>query len=73
MTRTIHSARITGPVSYLGRGGRSRQIPFGPCLIEQEDGQKVDIVWGANGQNSVALPIATMISAEQGGHLVLLD
>ena len=73
MTTTTHSARITGPVVYLGKSGRQLNIPLGPCLVEQGDGPLVDIVWGAQGQNSAALPIEEMTSAEDSGHLVLLD
>jgi hypothetical protein len=73
MARTTHSARITGPVSYQTGEGKPRNIPLGPCLVEQGDGPLVDIVWGASGQNSAALPVEAMVSAEESGHLVLLD
>jgi hypothetical protein len=73
MARTIHSARIAGPVSYLGRDGKHRDIPLGPCIVELADGPLVDIAWGASGQNSAVLPIEAMASAADSGHLVLLD
>jgi hypothetical protein len=73
MARTTHSARITGPVPYLVSQGRHRNMPLGPCLVERGDGQWVDIIWGASGQNSAALPVADMESAEGSGHLLLLD
>jgi hypothetical protein len=73
MARTTHSARITGPVTYVAAGGRQLKIPLGPCLVEQGDDHPVDIIWGAKGQNSVALPVAELESAEESGHLVLLD
>jgi hypothetical protein len=73
MTRTTHSARITGPVPYMVSEGRHRNIPLGPCLVEQGDGPLVDIIWGASGQNCAALPVEDMESAEGSGHLVLLD
>jgi len=73
MARTTHTARITGPVSYLVSEGRHRNIPLGPCLVEQGDGPLVDIIWGASGQNCAALPVEDMESAEGNGHLVLLD
>ncbi len=73
MARTTHSARITGPVPYLAGEGRRRNIPLGPCLVEEGDGPLVDIVWGASGQNSAALPVEAMASAKDNGHLVLLD
>ena len=73
MTLSTHSARITGPVSYMARSGRQLKIPLGPCLVEQGDGPWVDIVWGANGQNCAALPVQALESAEDSGHLILLD
>lgn len=73
MASTTHSARITGPLAYFGEGGRQQSIPLGPCLVEQGDGPLVDIVWGARGENSAALPIEVMTSAEVSGNLVLLD
>jgi hypothetical protein len=53
--------------------GRHRNIPLGPCLVEQGDGPLVDIIWGSSGQNCAALPVEDMESAEGSGHLVLLD
>jgi hypothetical protein len=73
MARTTHSARITGPIPYEGGGGKHRHIPLGPCLVEQGDGPIVDIIWGASGQNCAALPVEALVSAEDSGHLVLLD
>jgi hypothetical protein len=73
MTLTTHMARITGPVAYLASGGKQLNIPLGPCLVEQGDGEQVDIIWGARGQNSAALPLQELESAESSGHLVLLD
>ena len=73
MATTTHSARITGPVAYLGKTGRQENVPLGPCLVEQGDGPLVDIIWGAQGQNSAALPVEELASAEDSGHLVLLD
>ncbi|MEP7296107.1 MAG: hypothetical protein ABI702_07955 [Burkholderiales bacterium] len=73
MSRTSHSARIIGPVTYVANGGRQMKIPLGPCLVEQGDGHTVDIVWGAKGQNSTALPPTAFESAEDSGYLVLLD
>ncbi len=73
MALTTHRARITGPVAYFGTGGKQLNIPLGPCLVEQGDGERVDIVWGAKGQNSAALPLQELESAEDSGFLVLLD
>ena len=66
-------ARITGPVSYVAGSGRRQNIPIGPCLMERVGGMSIDIIWGARGQNSVALPIKQVEDAQQQGHLVLLD
>ena len=73
MTLTTHMARITGPVAYFATSGRQLNIPLGPCLVEQRDGQRVDIVWGTKGQNSAVLPLQELESAEDSGFLVLLD
>lgn len=73
MDITTHCARITGPVSYLNGGGCTLNIPIGPCLVERLGDQSIDIVWGQQGQSSVALPIAEIQAAQKHGHLVLLD
>ncbi len=73
MSITTSFARITGPVSYRADTGRKQNIPIGPCLLESIDGQSVDVIWGAQGQRSVALPIDEIEAAKQHGHLVLLD
>jgi len=72
MSVTTHSARITGPVVYLAEGGSPCEIPLGPCLIEEEDGRPVDIVWGAQGQRSAALAREQVEAAKDSGHLLLL-
>ena len=68
-----HHARITGPVTYLSGSGRRQNIPIGPCLVEILGGRSIDIVWGARGQSSVALPVEVIEAAQDHGHLVLLD
>jgi len=73
MDITTHRARITGPVSYRAGTGRKQNIPIGPCLLERAGGRSVDIVWGARGQSSVALPVEEIEAAQNHGHLVLLD
>ena len=73
MARTIHSARITGRVTCVAAGGKPTKIPMGPCLVEQGDEREVEIIWGAQGQNCAALPLAELASAEESGRLVLLD
>lgn len=73
MDITTHSARITGPISYLAGTGRKQNIPIGPCLVESVGGRAVDIIWGASGESSVALPVEEIEAAQDQGHLVLLD
>ncbi len=73
MAITTRMARITGPVAYQASGGDRMNIPLGPCLVEQGSGQLIDIIWGADGQNCVALPTSELESAEHRGDLVLLD
>ncbi len=68
-----HSARITGPVPYARDDGKTGNIPMGPCLIEQIDDRLVDIIWGARGQSSAALPVEDVKAAADVGNLVMLD
>jgi hypothetical protein len=68
-----HRGRITGPVSYVSGNGRRQNIPIGPCLVESLGERSVDIIWGARGQSSVALPVEEISAARNHGHLVLLD
>ena len=70
---TTQSARITGPICYKAADGRPRNIPLGPCLIEQLDDRSIDIIWGADGQRSAELPLAEIESAREQGNLVMLD
>jgi hypothetical protein len=73
MVHTTHSARITGPVAYLSTGGKRANIPLGPCLVEELDGEVVDIVWGPTGERSTMIPLQALEAAEDSGNLVLLD
>ena len=68
-----HSARITGTITFKTADGLTRRIPVGPCLIEELDGDLVDIVWGRTGERSAVLPTAAAIEAERDGKLVMLD
>ena len=70
---STQSARITGPVTYKSASGHAQNIPLGPCLIERLDDRLIDIIWGADGQRSAALPLEEVESAEQQGNLVVLD
>jgi hypothetical protein len=73
MAHTTHSGRITGPVHYLGAGGREALVPLGPCLVEQLDGRSVDIFWGDIGDKTAAMSFQALEAAEDSGHLVVLD
>lgn len=69
----MHSARIVSSVSYLAEDGQRCAIPKGPCLIEKLEGPRVEVVWGAKGQNCTTLALDDVENAEAGGNLVLLD
>ena len=73
MTSTTHNARITEPVPFIAEGGRKQAIPVGPVLVEARDGGLFDIIWGNNGQNSIALPLEAIEAAQTKGSLVLID
>lgn len=73
MTVITHSARITGPLTYAKADGATARIPVGACLVEQTSGSQVNIIWGANGQSSAAIPVQDVQAAAKQGHLVLLD
>jgi len=73
MARTTHSARVTGPISYVASSGKPSRIPPGPCLVEQGDDHQADIIWGARGQNCATLAAEVLANAEDSGQLVLLD
>ena len=73
MDTTTHRARIMGPISYRSGAGRNQNIPIGPCLVDVTGGQAIEIIWGASGQSSVALPVEEVRAARDQGHLVLLD
>ncbi len=70
---TIQAARIAGPVSYVAASGRELNLPLGPCLVERTNDALTDIVWGADGQNSTAMPSDAVQAARDRGHLILLD
>jgi len=73
MDITTHHARIIGPVSYRVGTGHMQKIPIGPCLVERIGDRSIDIIWGTDGQRSVALPVEEIEAAQDHGHLVLLD
>ncbi len=73
MTVITHNARITGPVTYVAGNGATVSIPPGPCVIEQIEGQLVDIIWGDDGAESARMPMKDMEAALLRGDLVWLD
>ena len=72
-SHTTHVARVLGPITFVGTNGRERVIPIGPCLVEELDGDMVDIVWGPAGEKSAVLPSTEAEAAERAGNLMLLD
>lgn len=73
MDITTHRACITGPVTYRSGTGCKQNIPIRSCLVEIFGGRSIDIICGARGQSSVALPIEVVDAAQNHGHLVLPD
>ncbi len=73
MRHVTHNARVTTPMPYVAMGGRMQNIPIGPVLIESFGKHSVDIVWGADGQNVVSLPIEVVEIARDDGKLIVLD
>lgn len=73
MTVITHSARVTGPIPYVSGSGAAVSIPPGPCVIEQLEGQLVDVIWGEEGTESAVLPSKDMEAAVLRGDLVWLD
>ncbi len=69
-----HSARVIDPIEFVAPNGRrKRRIPVGPCLVEELEGDLVDLVWGPTGERSVVLPSTEAERAERDGKLVMLD
>jgi hypothetical protein len=73
MLHATHTARVTGPIEVVAHDGHARTIPVGPCLVEELNGDLVDIVWGAAGEKSAVVPTTAAEDAERDGRLVLLD
>jgi hypothetical protein len=73
MSHEVQGARIAGQVTYDSMGGMKRDLPYGPCLIERIDDQRVDVIWGRSGEHSAVLPLSALVSAAKLGSLVLLD
>jgi hypothetical protein len=73
MSHHTHTARVTNPIRVVAHDGRARTIPVGPCLIEELEGDLVDVVWGRTGEKSLVMPTTQVQSAEREGKLVLLD
>jgi hypothetical protein len=73
MTMSTRSARIISPISYEKSNGKKGTIPSGPCIVEQIDEDRIDIVWGDKGQRSTSLNIAEIAAAAREGSLIFLD
>ena len=73
MTMSTRSARVISPISYEKSNGKKGTIPAGPCLVEQIDEDRIDIVWGDKGQRSTSLNNAEISSAAKEGSLIFLD
>lgn len=68
-----HSARVIDPIEFVAPNGRKRKIPVGPCLVEELEGDLVDLIWGPTGERSAVLPSTEAERAERDGKLVMLD
>jgi hypothetical protein len=73
MTISTRSARIISPISYEKSNGKKGTIPAGPCIIEQIDEDRIDIVWGDKGQRSTSLNVAEINTAATQGSIIFLD
>ncbi len=73
MTVITHNARVTGPIPYEAGDGRTISIPPGPCVVEQLEGQLVELIWGADGTESAVLTSQAMEAAMMRGNLLWLD
>lgn len=69
MSRTTYSARITGPLHYTTSSGKQADVPLGPCLIEQVDGQGSTSSGGPSGEKSAELAFKELEAAEECGNL----
>jgi hypothetical protein len=73
MTMSTRSARIISPINYEKNNGKKGTIPAGPCLVEQIDEDRIDIVWGDKGQRSTMLNNEEIALAATQGNLIFLD
>jgi hypothetical protein len=73
MTMSTRSARIISPITFEKSNGKKSTIPVGPCLVEQIDEDRLDIVWGDKGQRSTSLNNAEISAAAREGSLIFLD
>ena len=71
MDVNLRSGRIIGQAHVVDFGGKSVSIPDGPCLLEQIDGDRVDVIWGESGQHSVVLSKVALEAAAATGRLLL--
>jgi hypothetical protein len=73
MPHSTHTARVIGPITFVAPNGRTHTIPVGPCLVEELNDNRVDLVWGTAGEKSAELPVTEAERAAREGRLVLLD
>jgi hypothetical protein len=73
MTMSTRSARITAPISYEKSNGKKGTIPPGPCIVEQIDDDRIDVVWGDKGQRSTMFNNEEIAEAATQGSLIFLD
>jgi hypothetical protein len=73
MTMSTRSARIISPITFEKSNGKKGTIPAGPCLVEQIDEDRIDIVWGDKGQRSTSLSTVEISAAASEGSLIFLD
>lgn len=65
MAVPTHSARVTDPIFYNDERGAVSQVPVGPCLVEQIDHDKFDVIWGVHGQSSACVSVEDLKIAEE--------
>ena len=73
MNHSTRNARLTAPTQFQGADGTTAIVPLGACLIEQIDGDAVDLIWGTSGENAIRLSLDDVKAAADAGSLVLVD
>jgi hypothetical protein len=73
MNFPTRNARLLAPLQFQDPDGTAVQVPAGECLIEQVDDASVDVIWGAEGENSITVSLDAVKAAAEEGTLVLVD